>query len=342
MFPNFRCTNTYGRKDSMKIKLEYSYKFFTAIALTLAATTIYAQPYPTKPVKIFMPWSDGFPAISARLYAKELSERYNQAFVVDARPGAGGEIAAKQVISAPADGYTLLVTGSSITIRAAADEKNADGERDLQPIAQITTTPYVIVAKSGKYGSFKNLLSSARAAPGSVNFASAGVGTGMHYLGELINSNAGIQMVHVPYSTGSKQLQAVMAGDVDIAITSLVTALPQIKSGTLEALSVSSTKRSRVAPTIPTLSELGVQGIPAIGAWIAIFGPKGMDPNIVRSLSEKITSIANDPAVIETVASWGADVPDTRVIALQDVLQTEKRSWLKLIKEKNFADNNSN
>lgn len=324
----------------MKIKLNYLYKFLTAVTFASAATTIYAQTYPAKPVRVFMPWSDGFPANSARLYAKELSDRYNQAFVVDAKPGAGGEIAAKQVISAPADGYTLLITGSSITIRAATDDKNADGERDLQPIAQITTTPYVIVAKKGKFGGFKNFLTAARAAPGAINFASAGVGTGMHYLGELINTNAGVQMVHVPYSTGSKQLQAVMAGDVDIAIISLVTALPQIKSGALEALAVSSSKRSRVAPSIPTLSELGFQGVPSIGAWIAIFGPKGIDPNIVRSLSEKITSIANDPAVIETVTSWGAEIPDTSVIALQDVLQSEKRSWIKLIKEKNFSANN--
>ena len=340
MLPNVSYVNTSEREYFMKIKLKYLYEFFTAIASTLVATTIYAQPYPTKPVKVFTPWSDGFPANSARLYAKELSDRYKQPFIVDAKPGAGGEVAAKQVISAPADGYTLLITGSSITIRAATDEKNADGERDLQPIAQITTTPYVIVAKSGKYINFKNLLSVVRANPGTVNFASAGVGTGMHYLGELINSNAGVQMVHIPYSTGSKQLQAVMAGDVDIAIISLVTALPQIKSGALEALAVSSVKRSRVAPTIPTLSELGLQDIPSMGAWIAIFGPKGMDPNIVRSLSDKITAISNDPAVIETVTSWGAEIPDARVSALQDVLQSEKRSWVKLIKEKNFGTNN--
>lgn len=312
-------------------------KLAIVTALMAAAGLAAAQSYPNKPVRITMPWSDGFPANSARLYSKELAERYKQAFIVEAKPGAGGEIAAKQVIASPADGYTLLVTGSSITIRAVSDEKNADGERDLQPIAQLTTTPYVIVAKSGKFGSFKNMIAAAQSAPGKINFASAGVGTGMHYLGELINSNAGVQMVHVPYNTGSRQLQAVLAGDVELAIISLVTAWPQIKAGALEALAVSSSKRSRVATTVPTLNELGLKDIPSIGAWIALFGPKNMDPAIVRSLSEKITAIASEPAIAETVTAWGADLPDTRISALEEVIRTEKRSWAKLIKEKNLA-----
>lgn len=315
-------------------------KGIACMALLGMAGVSHAQPYPVKPVKLIMPWSDGFPANSARLYAKELSERYKQAFVVDVKAGAGGEIAAKQVIPAPADGYTLLVTGSSITIRAASDDKNADGERDLQPIAQITTTPYVVVAKQGKFGSFKSLLSTAKATPGKVNFASAGVGTGMHYLGELINTSAGVQMVHVPYNAGSRQLQAVLAGEVDIAIISLVTAWPQIKSGTLEALAVSSAQRSRVATAVPTLAEQGLKDIPAIGAWIAIFGPKGMEPAVVRSLSEKMAAIASDPAVMELITSWGAELPDTRVSALEEVVRTEKRSWSRLINDKNLVVKN--
>ena len=324
----------------MNISLTRMIGWLGGVALITVMTYCQAQTYPTKPVKIIMPWGDGFPANSARLYAKELADRYKQAFVVDVKAGAGGEIAAKQVIPAPPDGYTLLVTGSSITIRAATDEKNADGERDLQPIAQITTTPYVIVAKSGQFGHFKQLLSAAQAAPGKVNYASAGVGTGMHYLGELINANANVHMVHVPYNSGSRQLQAVLGGEVDIAIISLVTAWPQIKSGTLEALAVSSAGRSRVANSIPTLAELGLKEIPSMGAWIAIFGPKQMDPGLVRNLSEKISAIANDPQVIETVTSWGAELPDTRVSALEEVIRTEKRSWTKLINEKGLGPKN--
>lgn len=324
----------------MNERITQTLRLLTAATLLCAAGFGQAQTYPAKPVKLIMPWSDGFPANSARLYAKELSERYKQAFVVDVKAGAGGEIAAKQVIPAPADGYTLLVTGSSITIRAASDDKNADGERDLQPIAQITTTPYVIVAKQGRYGSFKNLLAEAKATPGKVNFASAGVGTGMHYLGELINASAGVQMVHVPYNAGSRQLQAVLAGEVEIAIISLVTAWPQIKSGTLEALAVSSAQRSRVASAVPTLAEQGLKDIPPIGAWIAVFGPKGMEPAVVRSLSEKMATIASDPAVVELVTSWGAELPDTRVSALEEVIRTEKRSWTRLINDRNLVIKN--
>ncbi len=312
--------------------------------LAIAASTIggaslaLAQPYPNKPVKVVMPWLDGFPANATRLYTKEMAERYKQAMVVDVKAGAGGELAARQIVHASPDGYDLLSTGSSITIRAVTDKSNTDAERDLKPIAQLVTTPYVIVAKAGKYGSFKSFIEAARARPGAVNFASAGVGTGMHYLGELLNVNAGIDIVHVPYSTGSQQLQAVLAGDVQVAIISLVTALPQINAGKLEALAVSSRKRSRVAPDVPTLVEAGIKDVPDIGAWIAMFGPKNLDPAVARSLSEQIAAIAADPAVVKTVASWGADIPDTSPAYLEQIIRAEKTTWTRLMKEKNLSE----
>ncbi|MDH2234961.1 tripartite tricarboxylate transporter substrate binding protein [Pigmentiphaga sp. GD03639] len=255
---------------------------------------------------------------------------------MEPKPGAGGEVAAKHIMGTPADGYNLLVTGSSITIRAASNEKNADGLRDLQPIAQITTTPYVIVAKAGKFKTFKNLIDQAKPSGSKIDFASAGVGTGMHYLGELINISAGTHMVHVPYSTGSRQLQAVMAGDVDIAIISLVTAWPYISAGTMEALAVSSAERSAVATGVPTLHELGLRDVPAIGAWIAVFGPKNMDPAVTKSLADEITAIAKSPATQETVKGWAAELPDTSTAALTDVVRSETEFWKKLIKERNL------
>ncbi len=295
-----------------------------------------AQDYPSKLVNIIMPWGDGFPANSTRLYAEELGKRLGQTFVVQPKPGAGGEVAAKQVMTSAADGYTLLVTGSSITIRAATDDRNADGERDLTPIAQITTTPYVIVAKKGRYGDFDAWLAEAKSPDSKVDFASAGVGTGMHYLGELINIHAGTSMVHVPYGSGAKQLQAVLAGDVDVAIISLVTALPQIQAGALEPLAVSSTQRSSLLPKVPTLVEQGLKDIPSIGAWIAMFGPKDMEPAALARLSQTVSEIAKDPAVIERVASWGAEIPDTGTEYLSEVIRAEKASWSRLIKEQNL------
>jgi len=309
------------------------------IALNLAGFAN-AQNYPQGPVNVITPWADGFPANSARIYSEELAKRYGQPFILQSKPGAGGEVAARQVIGSLADGSVLLVTGSSITIRGVTDPKNADGERDLQPIAQLTTTPYVIVARAGKFGSFKSFLDTAKNQPGKLDYASAGVGTGMHYLGELINSSAKVDLVHIPYTTGSRQLQAVLAGDVSVAIISLVTALPQIKAGTLEALAVSSTERSQAAPNIPTLVESGLTGIPSMGAWIAMFAPKGLNPKIIISLSEQIASIAKDPKVVERVTSWGAEIPNTSVSHLEQVIRTEKKSWSNLIKEKNLKTSN--
>lgn len=324
----------------MKPDLSRLFKLAVAAAALGCASLAGAQSYPDKPVKVLMPWLDGFPANATRLYAKQLAERYKQSMVVDVKSGAGGELAARQVIQAPPDGYSLLSTGSSITIRSVTDKSNADGERDLTPIAQLVTTPYVIVARTGRYGSFKGLLEAARANPGVINFASAGVGTGMHYLGELLNVNMGINIVHVPYATGSRQLQAVLAGDVHIAIISLVTALPQINAGQLEALAVSSHKRSRVAASVPTLIEAGVPGVPDVGAWIALFGPRNLPPDVVKSLSDQIAAIAADPAIGQTVASWGADIPDTRTAHLQEIIRAEKATWSRLLKEKNLSAGN--
>lgn len=311
-----------------------------AIVLSAVSGFALAQTYPDKPVKIIMPWADGFPASSVRLYADRLAERYKQPMVVEVRPGAGGEVAAKAVVPAPKDGYTLLGTGSSIAIRTVMDEKNVDPDKELQPIAQLVTTPYVIVAKAGKYASISDFLASARARPGKTNFASAGVGTGMHFLGELININANIDMVHIPYATGSRQLQGLLSGDVEVAIISLVTAWPQIKAGTLDALAVSTTTRSKTLPKVPTLKEAGIGGIPSMGAWIALFGPKNMDPAVVKSLSTHVQAIAADPAVIETALGWGAEIPDTSMAALQEVIAAETKSWRRLVKEKNLTGGN--
>lgn len=306
------------------------------LLLCAASGLAMGQAYPNKPIKIIMPWLDGFPANSVRLYANGLEKRYKQPVVVEVKPGAGGEVAARQVINSPNDGYTLLGTGSSVAIRSVVDAKNVDPSKDLQPIAQLTTTPYVIVSKAGKYQNIGNFLAAAKASPGKINFASAGVGTGMHYLGELINTNAKIQIVHVPYQTGSRQLLAVMADEVDIGIISLITAWPQIKAGKLEALAVSSTTRSKALPEVPTLAESGVKGIPSIGAWIALFGPKNLDPAILKSLSENIQAIANDPASLDTVAQWGGEIPDASIGGLENVLESEKKSWTQLAKEKNL------
>lgn len=304
-----------------------AFSFLAVLGTSMAPTHAATDAYPDRAVKVLSPWADGFPANSTRLFAEALSQRLKQPVVVDVRSGAGGEVAARQVINAPADGYTLLATGSSITIRSVLDDKNVDGLRDLQPIGQITTTPYVLVAKAGAFGSFTNLRARALAAPGKFNFASAGVGTGMHYLGELLNEKAGMQLVHIPYPTGSRQLLAVNAGDVEIAIISLVTALPHIRSGALEALAVSTTRRSRALPDVPTLAESGVKGIPNLGAWIAFFGPKDMPADVLKVVSQQVQAISKDPKIQAAVAAWGADLPDSNIAALEQTLKAEKASW---------------
>lgn len=310
-----------------------------ALGLGLAAWTAptRAEGYPDHPIRIILPWADGFPANAPRLYAQEISKRLGQPIVLEIRPGAGGEIAARQVRAAAPDGYTLLATGTSITTSWASHPGNVDPEQDLRAIGQLVTTPYVIVARQGHFGSLARLLDAARRTPGKLNYASPGIGSGMHFLGELIKSNAHVDMVHVPYATGSQQLQAVLAGDVDIAIISLVTALPQIKAGKLEALAVSTTTRSKVAPEIPTLAESGVPGIPNIASWIALFGPSAMPAPLRDRLAAEIAAVAAQGNVGATVADWGAELPDTSAAFLARSVSVEKKVWFQLAKEKNLV-----
>lgn len=296
-----------------------------------------AETFPSRPVTIVMPWGDGFPANVTRLYAKKLSDGFGQPVIVDTRPGAGGEIAARHVTGAPGDGYTLLATGTSVVIRPVLDGKSVDPTADLQPIAQLATTPYVIVARAGRFGNFLAFLKSARATPGRLNYASAGVGTGMHLLGELIDTNAGIDIIHVPYASGARQLQALRSGDVDVAIISLVTALPQITSGALEALAVSSAHRSAALPATPTLKEGGVPGIPAMGAWISLFGPRNLPPAVSQRLSAQIRASAQDKELRANLAAWGAEVDDVSAAYLTNVLRVEGSVWKRVAQGKGIS-----
>lgn len=300
------------------------------LALSLASVAVHAQTYPDKPIRILMPWGDGFPANAPHLYSQELSKRLGQPVVLEVKSGAGGEIAARQVRGAPKDGYTLLATGTSITTSWASRAGNVDPEGELQPVGQIAATPYVIVAQAGRFGTFAKFLGTARERPGKLNYASPGIGTGMHFLGELIKQNGNVDVVHVPYATGARQLQAVLAGDVDIAIISLVTALPQIRSGKLEALAVSTTARSKAVPEVPTLGEAGVPGLPNIASWIALFAPKGVPADVLARLSAQIQAVSVEPAVRDTVAQWGAEVPDTSSAQLARTVQIEKKTWSRL------------
>lgn len=306
----------------------------------LALTAAHGQSYPNKPIHIIVPWADGFPANSAHLFADALAKELGQPTIVEVKGGAGGEIAARNVKAAAPDGYTLLATGVSITTAWATQAGNTDPERELQSVGQLVQTPYVIVAQAGKYGTLSNFVESAKRSPGKLNYASPGIGTGMHLLGELINSTAGIEVVHVPYATGSRQLQGVLSGDVDIAIISLVTALPQIRAGKLDALAVSTTTRSRVVPNVPTLAEAGVSGIPSIGSWIALFAPKGLPPTVAARLSTALAKASTDSSLGETVASWGAEVPNVSANHLHDVVVLEKGIWSTVAKTRNIADAN--
>lgn len=317
----------------------YAWAALASFALWLPHSA-FSQSYPTRPIKVVMAWADGFPANSTRLFAKELSERLKQPVVVEVQQGAGGEVAARHVKNAPGDGYTLLATGTSVTTSWALRPNSVDPEKELRPIAQLVATPYVIVARAGAYQDFDRFLEMARNSEKKLNYASPGVGSGMHFLGEMIKTATGVDMVHIPYTSGARQLQALIAGDVDVAIISLVTALPQIKSGKLDALAISTATRSQELPSVPTLQEKKLGGVPAISSWIALFGPAGLPGDVLDTLSAQIAAAAGAQDVRKLVSSWGAEVPDTRRENLEQVVRSEKALWSRLAKEQKIVDPN--
>lgn len=317
-----------------RVRVVLSFAIIMALCFVALCSSVYAADYPGRTVSMLMPWSGGYPYNSARLYSEGLSDLYGESFVVVVTPGAGGEIAARKVIASD-NPHTLLVTGSSVGIRAVSHEYNVNPLVDLQPIAQLTTSPYVIVAKAGRFDSIQQMINVAKKGTSdNLFYASAGVGTGMHYLGELMNAGLGIDMEHVPYESGSKEMHAVLSGNVDVAILSQTSALPQVKAGTLDVLAVSAAKRSPQLPDTPTLNEMpGLENLPPIGAWIGLFGPADMDEDVVQALSERIQAIAQEPGSIKTVRMWGADIPDASVKYFRALIQREMKLWKDVIEE---------
>jgi tripartite-type tricarboxylate transporter receptor subunit TctC len=272
-----------------------------AIGTLLSAGAI-GQSYPTKPVRVFVPISPGSGTdIVGRLVAQKLSALWGQPVIVENRPGAGGSLGVAMAAKAPPDGYTLLV--HSVGAHAASAALNPklpyDALKDLIAIAPLVSLPQVIVvAPSAEIKSVSDLISIAKAKRGQLNFASPGIGSGVHFTGEKFKLAANIDVVHVPYKGGPEAMTDVMMGRATYWIPSIGTALPLIQSGKLLALAVTSRQRSSALPEVPTVAEAGVAGFEdaiVFGAW----APAGMSAEIVNKLAKDIANACASPDVRE-------------------------------------------
>jgi tripartite-type tricarboxylate transporter receptor subunit TctC len=284
-----------------------------AAGLAVVATTAQAQTWPQKPVHIIVAFTPGSATdVMARSVSNELSERLGQPVIIENRPGAGGTIAAAQVAKATPDGYTLLVNSSGHTVNPWIYEKLPyDTAKDLMGVTIIARQPNVLVVSPDKgWKTVADLVNQAKAQPGKMSFASAGVGSATHMNGEKFKVAARIDVLHVPYKGTPEALNDVMGGRVDYFFSPVVSALSIVNDKRLMALAVGSPARASVLPNVPTTEEAGYKGS-AYNYWAGVFAPAGTPPAAIERLNKELVAVLALPEVKERLAKVGADPAPT-------------------------------
>ncbi len=300
----------------------------------LVAGAAMAQGYPSKPLRMVVPFPPGGSAdILGRSVGQKLGERLGQPVVIDNRPGAGASIGAKAVAEAPADGYTLLLgTVSSHAMSPATNTVGYDPVKDFTPIAEIASIPFVVLVHPGvPVKNIAELVALAKSKPGQVTYASAGSGTSNHLAGELLGMAAGIKMLHVPYKGSAPALNDLLGGQVNAMFDLQLTAMPQIKSGKVRALAMTGAKRSALLPELPTVREAGVPGY-EVTAWFGFFGPAGVPKPIVDRLNAELNAIMKLPDIRAKFAELGVETESGSAEEFAGFVRGEAGKWAAVIK----------
>ena len=313
-------------------------KFFAAALfaplLTLVAGTAAAQKYPTKPVRIIVPFAPGGGSdFIARFTAQRLTEGLGSQVIVENRPGAGGLLGIEQGVKADPDGYTLTLIASSYTVNAALYPLKYDPLADITPLVQISQGPMIIVANP-KFPAktTQELITLAKQKAGTINFASAGQGSITHMVVELFQSMAGVKLNHVPYKGTGPALTDTISGQTDIFFSSTATALPHVKSGRLRAIAVTGAKRLPAEPEVPTIDESGVKGFDVL-LWHGLIGPKNLPRPVVERVNaevNKILKIKETAAQLETDGVAPAGGSDKQ---FRDQIAKEIALWKDVVKK---------
>ncbi|MCI1191764.1 tripartite tricarboxylate transporter substrate binding protein [Calidifontimicrobium sp. SYSU G02091] len=299
-------------------------------------------PWPTRPVRIVVPFpAAGTTDILARALAPELQRVFGQPFVVDNKPGAGGNTGSAEVARAPADGHTLLMgTVGTHAINASLYAKMPyDPVKDFAPVTLVASVPNVLVvnpASAQKYGiaSVADLVRVARANPGRLNMASSGNGTSIHLSGELFKAMTGTFMVHFPYRGSGPALMDLLAGNMDLMFDNLPSSMPHIKAGKLLALAVTSAQRSPALPDVPTVAEAGGDALKDYEAssWFGLFAPAGTPADVIARLQQETAKALALPAVNERLVAQGAVPVGNTPAAFAAFVDAETKKWARVVK----------
>ena len=260
-----------------------------AFALALLVLPALAQTYPTKPVRIIVPFAPGGGSdFIGRFIAQKLTATIGTQVIVENKPGAGGVIGIEQGVKSAPDGYNLVLIASSYTVNPSVYKLNFDPVADITPIVQISQGPLLVVVNpSVPVKSVKDLIAAAKAKPGELNFASPGQGSVIHMATEYFDSMAGIKMNHIPYKGTGPALTDTIAGQTQVLFSSTATALPHVKGGKLKAIAVTTAKRIPALPDVPTVKESGLPGYEVI-LWHGLIGPKGLPKEVVARISSEV------------------------------------------------------
>lgn len=302
-----------------------------AVSSILVTRIAVAQPtsalqWPLRPVRVLVGFAPGgFSDLGARALAQALTAHYGQSFVVENRSGASGTIATDLAAKAPADGYTLIFGHSTPNAVAAAVFKDLpyDPVRDLAPIAQVATHAHMLVVPPGSpYRSVAELVAAAKAAPGTVTYASAGIGSVHHMASELFASAAGIELLHVPYRGSAPAMADMLAGRVAMIVDGVGSVGPYVAEGRLRALAAGSAERIERLPDLPTLRELGYGEIDAV-SWVGLFAPAGVPEPIASSLASATDAAVKTPTLLKVISDSGAKPAFRGTEAFRDFVAAE-------------------
>ena len=315
--------------------MKFSIRLAVGFFLALMTSMLWAQSWPTKPVRMIIAFPPGGPTdLVSRVLAQKLSEQLGQQVIVDNKPGAGGNIAAELVAKAAPDGYTIFYNTSAIVIGPALYGKvNYDTLKDFTPVLLTASVPMVLVVNPQLPArSVKEFVDLAKTRSGALNYSSSGTGTITHLASAMMSTQTGIQTQHIPYKGSAPGLVDLASGQTQFMIDTINTVLPYVRDNRLRGLAVTSAKRSPLLPDLPTLAEAGISGFEA-AAWQGIVVPTGTPNEIVQKLNAEVNKALTHPDIRSRLAAQGADILGGTPAEYAAYLRSEMPRWAKAVKD---------
>ncbi len=308
---------------------------FAVAVLSLTAASAHAQSFPTKPVRILVPYAAGGAVdVLARTLGQSLSKTWGQQPVIENRPGAGGVIASQALTQSAPDGYTLILVASGHPLNQFFYPKLPyDTFKDFTAISEIAYSPLaIVVSKDSPIKTLGDLLTTARAKPGSLSYGMSGNGTSAHLAGQMLNHMAKVKIQSIPYKGGAPALTAVIAGEIPISVNPLPEVVGQIEGNVVRALAVTTTQRSKALPDVPTIAEAGIADYDA-AVWWGVLGPAGMAPDIVARIHADLAAALKDPVVLTALEKMGATPVGSSPSDFDAFMRAEAKKWEPVLKE---------